>query len=202
MSTTTGNTTKPTPSKDDELLEMFFDEEFVPQAYVDIFLTTINSREINEVQTMSSSLLARLDFYTKHLTKELESTIWNLEKLSETLPGTWSTNTTTLLAKDDETSDDKLDQSSTVLSTSSSTNLIGASKLEYYLDTLGSAVRSLETDVSKVDDQLTELDIKYKDSDKAREKLSDLKTIKKRLNTVLEFFMQLKTILDLSLIHI
>ncbi|CCD24664.1 Golgi transport complex subunit COG7 NDAI_0D03500 [Naumovozyma dairenensis CBS 421] len=166
-------------SQDDELLEMFFDEGFVPQAYIDIFISTLNANKPNQIQTASSALLARLDFYTKYLTKELETTIWDLEKLSEALPATLSSNWPAI-EDHDPTS-------------------FGASKLEYYIDTLGSAVRGLETDMDKVDSKLDALNSNYeKNSNNLMQKLKGLETIKSRLNNVLQTFNELKIILDIS----
>lgn len=78
-----------TVADDDDILSMFFDEEFVPHAFVDILLSNALNEDQIQTQSVSSLLLTRLDFYTKNLTKELENTIWNLNKLSQTLPRTW-----------------------------------------------------------------------------------------------------------------
>lgn len=168
------------PSGDDEILQMFFDEGFVPYAFVDILLSSAASKDATQVQAASSSLLSRLDFYTKNLTKELEMTIQRLEKLSETLPGTWSVK----LDKSDEESE--------------SPSAVGSSKLEYYLDTLSSAIRVLEADMSKIDLQLSDLDSKYESSGRIVEKLQRLEKIKSRLYGVLMLFKEIKRILNLS----
>lgn len=170
-------------STDDEILKMFFDEAFVPQAFVDILLTNATGKGINQVQTVSSSLLSRLDYYTKHLTKELETTIRNLENLSETLPGTWTVNSS-FQGEDEEPI--------------TLTGLQGSSKLEYYLDTLASAVRALETDMEKIDCQMSELNSKYESSTNVVEKLSKLETVKERLHIVLKHFNNMRTILAIS----
>lgn len=170
-------------SSDDEILKMFFDEAYVPQAFVDILLTNATAKGINQVQTVSSSLLSRLDYYTKHLTKELETTIRNLENLSETLPGTWAVNASV----------EGEDEGPLTL-----TGLQGSSKLEYYLDTLASAVRALETDMEKIDFQMSELNSKYESSTDVVEKLFKLETVKERLHKVLKHFTNMKTILAIS----
>lgn len=170
-------------SSDDEILKMFFDESYVPQAFVDILLTNATAKGINQVQTVSSSLLSRLDYYTKHLTKELETTIRNLENLSETLPGTWTVNASV----------EGEDEGPLTL-----TGLQGSSKLEYYLDTLASAVRALETDMEKIDGQMSELNLKYESSTDVVEKLFKLETVKERLHKVLKHFKNMKTILAIS----
>lgn len=167
-------------SNNDQILEMFFDKDFIPQAYVDILLSNANSQDTTQVQAVLSSLLYRLDFYTKNLTNELKTSIENLEKLSDIIPGTWS-------SSNHQTKNDGID-----------IGAIGASKLEYYLDTLGSAVRALETDMSKIDNQLQELESKYQGSDGVVEQLEKLVTIKDRLNRVVQCFEELKTILNIS----
>ncbi|CAD1785387.1 similar to Saccharomyces cerevisiae YGL005C COG7 Component of the conserved oligomeric Golgi complex (Cog1p through Cog8p) [Maudiozyma barnettii] len=183
MTTTNENITS---TEKDEILEIFFDENFVPQAYVDILLSTTRAQNKHQLQHTSSSLLARLDFYTKHLTSELEKTIWNLEKLSERLPGTWDSNTNR-----DEQSSSNEDQYM-------SSQISGASKLEYYLDTLGGAVRSVETDVERINKELATLDGKFKDDTDVIEKSKKLELIRNRLNNVLNIFVQLRSILGIS----
>lgn len=167
---------------EDEILEMFFDESFVPQAFVDILLSNSKS-DINQVKTVSSSLLSRLDFYTKHLTSELETKIWNLEKLSETLPGTWSSSIS-------KSSDNPI--------SSSVSNSTGVSKLEYYLDTLANAVRALETDVSKIETQLKDLDVEYKNNSDVTVRLRKLQLVKERLLNTQNIFKKIKTIVSIS----
>ncbi|SMN22527.1 similar to Saccharomyces cerevisiae YGL005C COG7 Component of the conserved oligomeric Golgi complex (Cog1p through Cog8p) [Maudiozyma saulgeensis] len=175
-----------TPTEKDEILEIFFDENFVPQAYVDILLSTTRAQNKHQLQHTSSSLLARLDFYTKHLTSELEKTIWNLEKLSERLPGTW----------DSKSSRDQQPNSNEDQYMNS--QIPGASKLEYYLDTLGGAVRSVENDVEKINKELETLDGKFNDDTDVIEKSKKLELVRSRLNNVLNIFLQLQSILGIS----
>ncbi|EDO17613.1 hypothetical protein Kpol_1061p38 [Vanderwaltozyma polyspora DSM 70294] len=172
-------------SQNDNILEMFFDNDFVPQAYVDILLSAAGSKDISQVQLVTSSLLTRLDYYTKHLTSELKSSIGNLEKLSGTIPITWSasnpSNTSSnsaMIANNDE--------------------LVGSSKLEYYIDTLRSAVRGLEADMSKIDSRLKELDIKYQGDDNVIEQLENLVMVKGRLGRVTQCFEELRSIFEIS----
>lgn len=167
-------------SGEDEILGMFFDEGFVPQAFVDILLSNAANKDISQVQAASSSLLSRFDFYTRNLTKELEMTIQKLERLSETLPGTWSV---------------KMDAADNDLS---SVSAVGSSKLEYYLDTLSSAVRVLEGDMAKINRQLDGLDNKYKTSNNIVNQLKNLEKIKMRLHKVLNLFTQIKSVLTIS----
>ncbi|GCE99864.1 hypothetical protein ZYGM_003263 [Zygosaccharomyces mellis] len=167
-------------SGENEILGMFFDEGFVPQAFVDILLSNAANKDISQVQAASSSLLSRFDFYTRNLTKELEMTIQKLERLSETLPGTWSV---------------KMDAADNDLS---SVSAVGSSKLEYYLDTLSSAVRVLEGDMAKINRQLDGLDNKYKTSNNIVNQLKNLEKIKMRLHKVLNLFTQIKSVLTIS----
>lgn len=169
-----------TINDESEILEMFFDEGFVPHAFVDILLSNAADKDISQVQAVSSSLLSRLDFYTKNLTKELETIIQKLEKLSETLPGTWTVKM------------DGADNESTSVSAE------GSTKLEYYLDTLSSAVRVLEVDMAKIDGQLNELDNKYKSSSNVVDQLKNLEKIKRRLSEVLNLLNQVKSVLTIS----
>ncbi|QLG73302.1 hypothetical protein HG535_0E03860 [Zygotorulaspora mrakii] len=170
---------------EDKILNIFFDESFVPQAFVDILLFNAARQDINQVQSVTSSMLGRLDYYTKHLTKELESTIRKLESLSETLPGTW-----------DESAQEG---SSNEEYNSSSLKVIGgSSKLEYYLDTLGSAVRGMESDITKIDGKLDRINQEGDDSQNPIYNLENLRKIKERLLIVHQNFSTLKVILDIS----
>lgn len=158
-------------ASNDEILEMFFDEEFVPQAYLDILLSSKEFR-LKELQSVSSSLLSRLDYYTTHLTKELEFTIQKLQKPAEIL---------------------------TYTNRSSDSTISGTTKLEYYLETLGCSVKALEKDVDKITQQLDQLNVKYKDSNDTVQKIRGLETVKDRLLKVLHYFENLKRIIDISI---
>ena len=175
-------------SSDDKLLEMFFDESFVPQAFVDILLLNTASKDNKQLQQTAPALLSRLDFYTRHLTSELENTIWNLERLSDVLVGTWNMPSSA-------------GENSKVTDNESSTEpeaLLGASKLEYYLDTLSNAVRTLKNDTCKVDERLHGLDEEYKDGMDVVEELRNLEGVKERLNDVMQYFTQVRTISEIS----
>lgn len=169
--------------KDDDILEIFFDQSFVPQAFVDILLSNAADHGLSQAQTVSSSLLSRLDYYTKNLTRELESTVRKLENLSEALPAAWAADV------------DAASEGSGMLSRS---NLGRPSKLEYYLDTLASAVRTIDSDMAKVGDQLDELNHRYESSEKTAEKLRKLELIKERLQKASQNFTTIKNILDIA----
>lgn len=190
----------------DNVFDMFLDEDFVPQAYVDILLSNIDTDSLHQLQALSSGLLTKLDFYTRSLTNELETSIWNLEKLSETLPGTWSASSSRDYLTNDNS--ERTDNEKSVPAMSSSSYLVdqrevgGVSKLEYYLDTLGTSVKSLESDLNKVEVELTELNERNgDDQDKSRQvvkNLKDLKLIKTRLCEVLTIFTTLRDIMVIS----
>ena len=214
MAENTATTYSSKMSSKDELFDMFLDEDFVPQAYVDILLNNINIDDLNQVQSLSSGLLTRLDFYTKSLTKELEKNIWNLEKLSQSLPGTWSIV---------DSSDNQVDHNSsknsnigtkisrdpvspTILNERSARNIgsIGVSKLEYYLDTLGSSVKSLENDLNKLEGDLNQSNKSTQGTDQCEkskhvmQQLRGLNLVKMRLSEVLTIFTTLRNILVIS----
>lgn len=201
-------------SSKDDLFNMFLDEDFVPQAYVDILLNNIDIDNLNQVHSLSSGLLTKLDFYTTSLTKELEKNVWNLEKLAQSLPGTWSVTDPienqvyNHNSKDHETEIKSKNDTfpSPVLNEKPVRNIgaFGVSKLEYYLDTLGSSVKSLENDLNKLE---TDLSQRHKNtqninqSEKTRcviQQLKDIKLIKTRLIEVLTVFTTLKDILFIS----
>ncbi|CAI4063207.1 hypothetical protein SUVZ_07G2390 [Saccharomyces uvarum] len=170
---------------DDDILGMFFDEEFVPHAFVDILLTNALDEDEIQTQSISSSLLTRLDFYTKNLTKELENTIWNLDKLSQTLPMAWAPSRSSEESDKDDLS---------VYSTES----LRSSKLEYYLDTLGSAVRALETGMKNVVEKIDEIDQQKDENNYVRRQLQSLVLIKERIEKTIYYLEQIKTIMNIS----
>ncbi|EJS43715.1 cog7p [Saccharomyces arboricola H-6] len=167
----------------DDILGMFFDEEFVPHAFVDILLS--NALNEDQTQSISSSLLTRLDFYTKNLTKELENTIWNLDKLSQTLSSAWAS---TRFHEEADKDDSSLYP----------TESLRSSKLEYYLDTLGSAVRALETGMQNVVEKINEIDQENDNNTNVRQQLQNLVLIKERIEKAIYYLEQIKTITNIS----
>ncbi|CDO91917.1 unnamed protein product [Kluyveromyces dobzhanskii CBS 2104] len=151
------------------LLNMFFDEDFVPQAYVDILLSSFQTDQLDELKTNCSGLLSKLDYYNGNISKELESTIQRLQKPAE------------------------------LIVYSASEEQQGTTKLEYYLDTLANSVNLLEIDVKDIDKQLLELNSRYDDSSGITETLSKLTAAKKHLETVKRSFDLLKTIMEISI---
>lgn len=174
-----------TITDDDDILSMFFDEEFVPHAFVGILLSNAPNEDQIQTQSVSSQLLTRLDFYTKNLTKELENTIWNLDKLSQTLPRTWASSGY----------HEEVDRDGSPLY---STESLRSSKLEYYLDTLESAVRALETGMHNVTEKLSEIDQENNDNTSVRQQLQGLMLIKGRIEKVVYYLEQIKTVTNIS----
>ncbi|CEP61790.1 Golgi transport complex subunit COG7 LALA0_S04e00738g [Lachancea lanzarotensis] len=72
-----------TLSGNDEILNMFFDEQFLPFGFVDLLLSP--DEQIKNLQSVASSLLSRLDLYTDRLTTQLESKIHKLRTPTELL---------------------------------------------------------------------------------------------------------------------
>lgn len=164
--------------QEDDILNMFFDEQFIPQAFVDILLSKTNGSGLDEVRTVTTGLQGRLDYYTEHLTKELEGTIYSLEKISDTLPGTWNT------------------------TESNSSTTFGASKLEYYLDTLANAVRGLESDVKKLDNQIDYIQKENMTTNEEHKlmvtRLQELIIARNRLDSVLKLLEHLENIVAIG----
>ncbi|CUS22913.1 LAQU0S07e03004g1_1 [Lachancea quebecensis] len=155
-------------STEDELLKMFFDEEFVPHAYLDLLLSAENM-PISELQSISTTLLSKLDIYTDRLTRELGSNIDKLRKPTELL----SFSTSYLQAE-------------------------GTTKLEYYLETLGNSVKNLKDDIAGVNKQLAEAKQNNQESLKTVEEIQDLRLVKTHLQMVLDCFEQLRSIVIIS----
>lgn len=147
---------------------MFFDEDFLPHAYLDILLDP-QELPISDLQSVSSSLLSKLDLYTDRLTRELEMTIQKLRKPTELLS-----------------------YSSTYSPMERTT------KLEYYLDTLGNSVKNLKDDIITVNKQLDELNSSSQESVKTAEAMRNLNTVKARLTQVSQAFEQLRSIVVIS----
>lgn len=166
-------------SADDGIFEMFFDKDFVPQAFVDLLLTNDEAQDLQQIQTVSSTLLSKMEFYTKQLNKELQSTVSDLEGLTDSLPGTWT--------------------SGSKIGAGSSTS--GVSKLEYYLDTMESAVRALQLDLDQVEGKLNTLDVIPENGDDVIQRLRKLQTTKSRLHAVLEFLKILQSITNTSIVN-
>lgn len=185
MNAKDANVTSTSSGRDDEILGIFFDQSFVPQAFVDILLSNAAEHGLSQAQTVSSSLLSRLDYYTKNLTRELESTVRKLENLSGALPSAWAAN---------------VDVNNEESGPLSKPNFGRPSKMEYYLDTLASVVRTIDSDMTKIDGQLEELNHKYMSSEKTAEKLRKLEVIKGRLQKASQNFITIKSILDIAVI--
>ncbi|SCU87428.1 LAMI_0D06062g1_1 [Lachancea mirantina] len=156
-------------SQSDVFLDMFFDEEFVPQAYLDILLSP-ESGDLNDLQIISSSLISKFDFNMGHLTKELNSTLQTLQKSTERL------------SMSSETYED-----------------ITTTKLDFYLDTLGNSVKALERDIRGIDTHFENLDLQHSEAAQTQNDLRDLEKIKLRLLEALRWFEQIRSIASIAL---
>ncbi|SCW01003.1 LAFE_0D02938g1_1 [Lachancea fermentati] len=156
-------------ASNDDMLKMFFDEDFIPQAFVDVLLSSQNT-QLNELRVVSSSLLSKLDYYTGRLTQELEVSIENLQKPAEPLA---------------------------YLSTASESGK--TTKLEYYLDTLANSVKTLEGDISKVTKQLNDMKVINEESQRTVKKIKDLENVKLKLSKVLDVFEKVKSLVVISM---
>lgn len=156
-------------STNDDLLKMFFDEDFVPQAYVDILLSSFQTSQLDTLKSSCSTLLSRMDYYTGNLTRELETTIQKLQKPAE------------------------------LILYSSNEGQQGTTKLEYYLDTLSNSVSSLELDVHRIKTELEEMNKQYESSNAITNTLAKLTVAKTHLLSVKKYFDSLKSIAVISI---
>ncbi|SCV00487.1 LANO_0F07118g1_1 [Lachancea nothofagi CBS 11611] len=155
-------------SAEDEILKMFFDDKFVPLAYLDLLLSP-NGLPLSNLQSVSSSLLSRLDLYTDRLTGELESTIQRLRRPTE------------LLSYKNAHFQGE-----------------GTTKLQYYLDTLSTSVKDLKENIARVNTQVEDIKLNSRESTKTAETLRDLNLIKARLTQVSKCFEDLRSIVIAS----
>ncbi|SCU87618.1 LAFA_0E07822g1_1 [Lachancea sp. 'fantastica'] len=157
-----------TLSGDDEILRMFFDEQFVSFGYIDLLLSP--DEQIGGLQSISSTLLSRLDLYTDRLTTQLESKIRKLRKPTELLTYT-----------------------------NANTEVERTTKLQYYLDTLSNSVKDLKDGIAKVETELEDQNPKGStDNAKSVQALQDLNLVKNRLIKVSVCLADLRAIVIAS----
>lgn len=156
-----------TPSThENDALSMFFDNNFVPHAFLDALFssslpTTANtknrtssyqgaamgatskefasSRALKNMQGKCSALLSHLDYYTNELTKNFESKIEALDESSSVI--SYSVNNSTL-------------------SSTTKDGMVGITRLEYNIESLSSSVNSLMRDLEEVDLKIKEINRK------------------------------------------
>ncbi|CCH45716.1 Conserved oligomeric Golgi complex subunit [Wickerhamomyces ciferrii] len=182
----------------EELLSMFFDDEFVPHAYLDAFFTNgsksinlKNQSTINQLQNNSSLLLSNLDFLTNELTNDLESKINKLYNSNSIVSYSYQN------LNNNNTNNDN------------SSKLKPTSRLEYYIDSLIISIQSLKEIIETTSNKIN--DIKGgtpSDSEENQtltstntstvQKLINLSTAKVNLLQVLKNFELLKSIIDIS----
>ncbi|CAH2446143.1 Conserved oligomeric Golgi complex subunit 7 [Komagataella phaffii CBS 7435] len=183
-----------------EVLSMFFDEEFVPHAYVDAVLvkslptnTTSQKviprgslqpntqlkgpsflpvKQLQSLQSNISSLLSHVDFYSNELTKDLEQQL------------------------------DKLRSTATVLSyTSIGDDTSSVTRLEYYLDSLFNSIDTLQEDLVEINEKITNLHLNTDPLDrKIMDELKQYMVIKQRMNAVVKVFQTAQTVATTSLV--
>ncbi|OUM51784.1 hypothetical protein BVG19_g910 [[Candida] boidinii] len=158
-----------TPSThENDALSMFFDNNFVPHAFLDALFssslpTTANtrnrtslyqgaamgatskefasSRALKNMQSKCSALLTHLDYYTNELTKNFESKIEALDESSSVISYSVNNSTLSSTAKD---------------------GMVGITRLEYNIESLSSSVNSLLRDLEEVDSKIKEINRKEK----------------------------------------
>lgn len=168
----------------DELLSMFFDDEFVPHAYLDAFFSNDlnstnlkNSSNIQSLQHRSSLLLSNLDFLTNELTNDLESKIDKLYNSNSII--SYSYNNT----NNNETSTSKLKPTS---------------RLEYYIDSLLISIQSLNEIIESIQHKINTIKSNSTTTSETVQTLINLSISKTNLFKVLNFLELIKSIVDIS----
>lgn len=167
----------------DELLSMFFDDEFVPHAYLDAFFSNDmnstnlkNSSNIQSLQHRSSLLLSNLDFLTNELTNDLESKIDKLYNSNSIISYSYNNN-------NNETSTSKLKPTS---------------RLEYYIDSLLISIQSLNEIIESIQHKINTIKSNSKTTSRTVQTLINLSISKTNLFKVLKFLELIKSIVDIS----
>lgn len=167
----------------DELLSMFFDDEFVPHAYLDAFfsndLNSTNLKNFSNIQSLqhrSSLLLSNLDFLTNELTNDLESKIDKLYNSNSIISYSYNNN-------NNETSTSKLKPTS---------------RLEYYIDSLLISIQSLNEIIESIQHKINTMKSNSTTTSETVQTLINLSISKTNLFKVLKFLELIKSIVDIS----
>lgn len=167
----------------DELLSMFFDDEFVPHAYLDAFFSNDlssanlkNSSNIQSLQHRSSLLLSNLDFLTNELTNDLESKIDKLYNSNSIISYSYNNNA-------NETSTSKLKPTS---------------RLEYYIDSLLISIQSLNEIIESIQLKINTIKSNSTTTSETVQILINLSVSKTNLFKVLKFLELIKSLVDIS----
>lgn len=133
----------------DELLSMFFDDDFVPHAYLDAVYAQVTPRGVNpwkdpkyiqQLQHRSSVLLSHLDHYTNGLTNELESQISKLHTANSIVSYSY-----------EPTEQSKLKPTT---------------RLEYYIDSLSISTNSLDDSIKSIEAKIHGLKFEAPETEK------------------------------------
>lgn len=166
----------------DELLSMFFDDEFVPHAYLDAVYAQsaassggnnlTNLKYIQQLQERSAILLTHMDYYTNELTNELESQISKLYNCNSIVSYSYD--------------------ASAKGSIGPSNNLKPTTRLEYYIDSLSISIHSLNDTIAAIGTKLKEN--KDQDSEGPFKGINKLLLLTKAKQNLLEVQNALETI--------
>lgn len=162
----TSNTMSTTTT--DESLSMFFDDDFNPSAYIDTLVNSITNQNTphnttTPISAYSKNSLTKLSNDISHLITHLD--YYTNELTNENL----------------QSKLDMLDKSNVIINNSEDH---GTTRLQYHVHVLNNAVLSLQTELTEVNKQLDNSNIK----NEAIQKLIQLKQVKANLNQVLKIF--------------
>ncbi|ODQ79120.1 hypothetical protein BABINDRAFT_19533, partial [Babjeviella inositovora NRRL Y-12698] len=160
-----------------EALLMFFEEDFVPHAYLDaLFQASLDESPgaaatpagLKMLQAKSTALIAHLEFYSNELNRDLETQISGL-----------TTSASSVISYNTQAND-----------------LVGTTRLEYYLETMANAVYTLGDNMAEVARTIAALgDASHSaaDTDVLRQ-ITQLQTAKANMLCVQNVFAVLRSI--------
>lgn len=171
----------------DKLLTMFFDDEFVPHAYLDALYSGgiastsstitkgtssyLSSKDIELLRQRSSVLLNHLDYYTKELTTDLEAKIQKLYNSNSVISYSYDHS---------NKSEDKLKPTT---------------RLEYYANSLSISMSSLRESIQLISDRMEQ---SGDSKDSISTKLIKLNQSKDNLHRVLDTLNIIKSIIEIN----
>ncbi|VEU23155.1 DEKNAAC104142 [Brettanomyces naardenensis] len=187
---------------ENDVLSMFFDEDFVPHDFLDALFSSslnrsnqkslefANARSLQTLQGRCSSLLTHLDYYTNELTRQFEGKMQDLENSSSII--SYKKDVGALSSEEDvpnrsAVADSSLVKGSTNVATvDSGDDLYGITRLQYYIDNLSSALTSTARDLAESNQELSKLNKNRNEG--SVEDLIQLTKIKQRIGQVIEVF--------------
>lgn len=162
---------------------MFFDADFNPTSYVDaLFLSMVNNgasslpnntytrENLVNIGNKSLSLVTHLDYYTNELSQELSGQLSALKTASNYV-----------VSVSEEADLQKTEESN-------------ITRLQYYVNALGNAVDSLNSDLAKLDQKQPLLS--ENGASRPIQNLVQFRTVKARLQGVLGLFQKLEVALE------